>query len=79
MDLWMDIRHPQWFWAFEKNDRPMRALRECRGLPEQPSIYEGGREVSIRLPFDVPAKISRSDETLRNLAIRHAQGKVEQE
>ena len=30
----------------------MRTSRECRGLPEQPSIYEGGREVSIRLPFD---------------------------
>ncbi len=30
----------------------MRALRECRSLREQPSIYEGGREVSIRLPFD---------------------------
>jgi hypothetical protein len=30
----------------------MRASRECRGLREQPSIDEGGREVSIRLPFD---------------------------
>ena len=53
----MDIRHPRWFWTFEKNDRPMRALRECRSLREQPSIDEGGREVSIRLPFDHDAAI----------------------
>jgi hypothetical protein len=48
----MDIWHPRWFWAFEQDDRPMRTSRECRGLREQPSIYDGGREVSIRLPFD---------------------------
>ncbi len=35
----------------------MRTSRECRGLREQPSIYEGGREVSIRLPFDDDAAV----------------------
>jgi hypothetical protein len=30
----------------------MRTSRERRGLREQSSIYEGGREVSVGLPFD---------------------------
>jgi hypothetical protein len=46
----------------------MRASRECRGLREQPSIYEGGREVSIRLPFDDDAAV---DEVVSDGKMRH--------
>jgi len=46
----------------------MRTSRECRGLPEQPSIYEGGREVSIRLPFDDDAAV---DEVVADGEMHH--------
>jgi hypothetical protein len=56
------------FGAFEQNNRPMRALRECRGLGEQASIYERGREVSIRLPLDHDAAV---DEVVADRKMRH--------
>ena len=46
----------------------MRASRECRSLREQPSIYEGGREVSIRLPFDHDAAV---DEVVADGEMHH--------
>lgn len=46
----------------------MRASRESRGLREQPSIYEGGREVSIRLPFDDDAAV---DEVVSDGKMHH--------
>ena len=46
----------------------MRTSRECRGLPEQSPIYEGGREVSIRLPFDHDAAV---DEVVADGEIHH--------
>jgi hypothetical protein len=64
----MDIWHPQWLWAFEQNDRPMRALREGRGLREQASIDERDREVSIRLPFDHDAAV---DEVVADWEMHH--------
>jgi|HubBroStandDraft_6_1064221.scaffolds.fasta_scaffold1039345_1 hypothetical protein len=71
--MWVDVWHPQWLWAFEQNNRPMRALRECRGLGEQASIYERGREVSIRLPLDHDAAV---DDVVADTEMRYVDVEV---
>ncbi len=39
----------------------MRTSRECRGLRKQPSIYERGGEVSVRLSLDDDAVLGELD------------------
>ena len=51
----------------------MRTSRECRGLREQPSVYEGGREVRVRLPFDDDAAV---DEVVANGKTHHVDVEV---
>jgi len=46
----------------------MRASRECRGLREQSSIHERGREVSIRLPLNHDAAV---DEVVADWEMHH--------
>ena len=44
-------------WAFEQQHGPVRTASERRGLWQQAAVYQGGREVRVRFPFDDDAAV----------------------
>ena len=48
----MNIRHLRRPGTLEKHDRPVWTSRKGRRLREEASIYEGGCEIRVGLPFD---------------------------